>query len=186
VAWLLFAYFSGHDVFSLVILALLPIFAVANLVIINRARRRLADPTARRDETTGQVLSPVQIGTFPIAQVQQQRWTGAVDMPGSMGRMHAITPLGVLELFGPQLSLRVRPRFLMVMFGATQLVVSPAEVEAVFPARVRLRYAAIGIRPHNQPPSYFLVVGQDRAPILSAIAASGFPVQWEERRYSVS
>jgi hypothetical protein len=56
-------------------------------------------------------------------------------MPGSMGRMNASTPLAVLELSGPQLSLRVRPRFLMAMFGAKPLAVSPAEVEAVFPAR---------------------------------------------------
>jgi hypothetical protein len=184
--WLLFAYFNGHDAFALVILALLPVFAVANLVIVNRTRGRLADPTTRRDETTGLVLSPGQIGTYPTMQIERYRWTGAADMPGSMGRMHASMPLGVLELYGGQLSIRVRPRFLMVMFGAKPLVVSPADVEAVFPARVRLRYAAIGVRPRNQPPAYFLVMGQDRTPILNAIAASSFLVEWEERRYSIS
>ena len=185
VAWLLFAYFNGHDAFALVILALLPFFAVANLVILNRARGRLADPATRRDSHTGQIVSPVLTQPPPDRRIQEQRWIGAADVPGSMGRMNATMPLGVLELSGALLTLRVRPRFLTAMFGAKPLVVSPAEVDAIFPARGRLRSSATGIRPHGTPPSYFLL-GGDRASILSAIAAAGFPVQWEERSYSYS
>jgi hypothetical protein len=105
-------------------------------------------------------------------------------MPGSMGRMNASTPLAVLELSGHSLTLRVRPSFLASMFGAKALVVSPDEVEAVYPARGRLRYKAICIRPLKQPPSYFLTVGSDRASILSAIASAGFHVEWDERGFS--
>lgn len=185
VAWLLFAYFDGHNTFALVILALLPIFAVANLVIINRARGRLVDPTTRRDSPTGQIVPPVVVQPPPDQWTQVQRWTGAADVPGSMGRMNASVPLGVLELSAGVLTLRVRPGFLAAVFGAKPLVVAPREVDAIFPARGRLRSSAIGIRPHGAPPSYFLL-GGDRASILSAIAAAGFPVEWEERSYSSS
>ena len=116
-------------------------------------------------------------------KIQQLRWIGAADIPGSMGRMNASVPLGVLELASGRLTLRVRPGFLATMFGATALVVTPADVEAVFPARAKLRYRAIGIRRIGEPPSYFILRG-DRPPILSAVAAAGFPVQWEERDYS--
>jgi hypothetical protein len=64
--------------------------------------------------------------------------------------------------------------------------VSPSDVEAVFPARGRLRSAAIGIRPRNEPPAYFFTVGQDRSVILTTLATAGFPVDWNERRYSYS
>jgi hypothetical protein len=185
VAWLLFAYLNGHNTFALVIVALLPFFVVANLVIINRARGRLADPATRRDSPTGQIVAPVLMQLPPDRWTQGQRWTGAADVPGSTGRINASVPLGVLELSGGVLTLRVRPRFLAAMFGAKPLIVAPAEVDAIFPARGRLRSSAIGIRPHGAPPSYFLV-GRDRAPILSAVAAAGFPVQWEERSYSSS
>jgi hypothetical protein len=66
------------------------------------------------------------------------------------------------------------------------LIVTPRDVEAIFPARTRLRSKAIGIRPHGQPPSYFLTVANDRSVILNSIANRGFPVQWDERRYSSS
>jgi hypothetical protein len=174
VAWLLFAYFHGHVTFALVILALVPFSAVANVVIVNRARARLANPAMRRDSPTGQTLSPLLVQRAPEPPNPMQRWTGAADVPGSMGRMNATVPLGVLELSGTQLTLRVRPRFLTAMFGA-----------AVFPARGRQRSRAIGIRPHGSPPSYFLL-GGDRTLILSAIAAAGFPVQCDERSYSSS
>jgi hypothetical protein len=98
--------------------------------------------------------------------------------------MNASTPLAVLELSDRSLTLRVRPGFLASLFGAKALVVAPEQVESVFPARGRLRSKAIGIRPLKQPPSYFLTVGADRAQILSAIAAGGFPVEWEEHDFS--
>jgi hypothetical protein len=82
-------------------------------------------------------------------------------------------------------------------FGVEPLSLSPAEVEAVYPARGRLRAPAIGIRPLHGPPSYFLTApgrlrwyfgpwSGDRASILSAIEAAGFPVEWEERNFSRS
>ena len=178
VLWFLFVYFHGGGFFALVLICLIPVFAVANVVIITRSRRRLSDPAVRRDRPTGETVAPV-LTPGPFG-----RWTGAADMPGSMGRMNASTPLAVLELSGSSLTLRVRPSFLASLFGAKALVVSPDQVEEVFPARGRLRSKAICIRPINQPPSYFLTVGGDRAPILSAIAAAGFRVEWDERGFS--
>ena len=183
IGWFLFFYFDTHSPVALVLLALIPVSAVVNLVIINRRRGRLADPAARRDTLTGEVVPPISPLQMPLAEIHQQRWTGAVDMPGSMGRMNASVPLGILELSGNRITLRVRPAFLATMFGSKPLIVTPAQVEVVFPARGRLRYRAIGIRPRNEPPCYFLL-GGDRQFILSAIAAAGFHVQWEERVYS--
>jgi hypothetical protein len=62
--------------------------------------------------------------------------------------------------------------------------VEPTGVEAVFPAKGRLRYPAICIRPLGQPPFYFLL--RDRQSILTTLATAGFPVEWEERAYSQS
>ncbi len=74
--------------------------------------------------------------------------------------------------------------FLNKMFGIQRLSVNPESVSAIYPSRARLRTKAIAIRPKHEPPSYFLTVGNDRSTILSAIAAAGFPVEWDERRYS--
>src|SRR5438105_3588548 len=120
------------------------------------------------DSAARQFRGSTRCDTFPLArdQIQAQRWSGAADVPGAMGRVHATVPLGVLELSGAVLTLRVRPRLLAAMFGAKPLVLAPAEVDAIFPARGRLRSSAIGIRPRGAPPSYFLR-GGDRTPILS-------------------
>ncbi len=186
IAWLLLFYFETRDAFALVPVFLLPVSAVANLAIVNRSRGRLADPGARRDSLTGDVVAPDPALSLPLGPTQQLRWTGAADVPGSMGRMNASTPLGVLEIAPGRLTLRVRPRFMASLFGARALVMTPADVEVIFPARRKLRYRAVGIRPYDEPPSYFIVPGGNRGPILSAVAAAGFPVQWEERDYSYS
>ena len=44
-------------------------------------------------------------------------WTGAADLPGTMGRMNATTPLAVLEVANQTLTLRLRPHFLGSLFG---------------------------------------------------------------------
>lgn len=186
IAWLLLFYFKTRDAFALVLLFLLPVSAVANVAIVNRSRGRLADPNARRDSLTGDVVAPDPALSLPLRTTQQLRWTGAADVPGSMGRINASTPLGVMEIAPGRLTLRVRPRFMTSIFGAKALVVAPADVEVIFPARRQLRYRAVGIRPLGEPPSYFITPRENRALVLSAAAAAGFPVQWEERDYSYS
>jgi hypothetical protein len=180
----LFIYFHEHSDFGILIAALTPTFVAINVGTIHRSRRRLAEPGKRADTPTGEVLIPVIAP--PISGLMPARWVGAADMVGGLGRMNASTPLGVLELSGQSLTLRVRPRFLARIFGVQPLVVEPNEVEAVFPSRGRLRTRAICIRPLQQPPSYFLTVGGDRSAILSAIASGGFPVDWNERAFSFS
>jgi hypothetical protein len=105
-------------------------------------------------------------------------------VPGGLGRVNASTPLAVLELDAETLTLRIRPQFMQRIFGVQILVVKPDDVEVICPSRGRLRYKAIAIRPKARPPSYFLM--GDRSAILSAISVAGFPVEWEERRYSVA
>lgn len=183
VAWFLFFYFQTHSAFALVLIALIPVFAVLNVGRTNRARERQVDQSARRDVRTGSVLAPPAGYPF-VPYVQPTRWIGAADVPGTLGRMSASTPLAILELVGQELTLRIRPAFLSSLFGMKSLKIQPSEVDAVFPAKGRLRYPAICIRPHNEPPFYFLL--GDRAYILSALSVAGFPVEWEERAYSPS
>jgi hypothetical protein len=182
VAWFLLFYFQTHSDFALVLIALLPVFAALNILLINGKRARQADLAARRDVPTGRWISPqpTSYGAPPSAA----RWTGAADIPGELGRMNASTPLAVLELTGSQLTLRIRPSFLSKLFGMSELHVVPGDVDAVFPAKGRLRSPAICVRPHGQPPFYFLL--GDRSSILTSIAAAGFPVEWQERTYSPS
>jgi hypothetical protein len=185
IAWLLFSYFDTHDGFVLILLILIPVFAVINVATVNRSRGRLADTGARRDSLTGDVIAPGQVRGSPPSNIQPLRWIGAANVPASLGRMNASTPLGVLELELGRITLRIRPEFLAKMFGFEALVASPADVESVFPARVRFGYRAVGIRPFGKPPYYFLCAG-DRGSILSTVAAAGFLVQWDERKYSYS
>ncbi|HUC12920.1 MAG TPA: hypothetical protein VMS00_00575 [Acidimicrobiales bacterium] len=158
-------------------------FAVLNIRLINRGRERQRDPAARRDVRTGTLLSPRT--TVPYGSgVAFGRWVGAASVPSNLGRMNASTPLAVLELNGPLLTLRIRPQVLSKLFGVQALRVEPGGVEAIFPAKGRLRYPAICIRPRGEPPFYFLL--GDRASILTTLAAAGFPIEWEERAYSPS
>jgi hypothetical protein len=180
----LFIYFGAHQAFGLVIAALAGPAALFNLLFAARSQRRLADPSARLDQLTGQIVTPVPAFAAPIGRMPVTRWVGAADVPSGLGRTNVTFPLGLLELTGPALTLRIRPAFLTGMFGMKPLVVSPREVEAVFPARVRLRSAAIGIRPYGQPPSYFLTLDNNRAAILTALGDAGFPIEWSEHKFS--
>ena len=182
-AWFLYFYFQTHSPIAFVLIGLLPVFAVLNVRLINRGRERQRDPAARRDVHTGALLSPWATAPYGSG-VPFGRWVGAASVPGNLGRMNASTPLAVLELNGPLLTLRIRPRFISKLFGMSTLRVEPDGVEAIFPAKGRLRYPAICIRPRGEPPFYFLL--GDRASILTTLAAAGFPVEWEERAYSPS
>jgi hypothetical protein len=183
VAWYLLIYFDTHNASALWFLSLIPVFAVINVATINWKRGRLTNPDTRRDSLTGEAVVPTEVPSSTQKSTQSLRWVGAANVPGSLGRMNASTPLGVLELVPERITFRLRPRFLTSMFGAKPLVVAPADVEAVFPVRMRFGYRAIGIRPVGAPPYYFLCAGR-RDSILSAVSAAGFPVQWEERKYS--
>jgi hypothetical protein len=183
IAWFLYFYFQTHSPIAFVLIGLLPVFAVLNIRMINRGRERQRDPAARRDVHTGVSLAPRTAAPYGSG-VPSGSWVGAADVPGNLGRMSASAPLAVMELHGPLLTLRIRPQFLSKLFGVRTLRVEPVGVEAIFPAKGRLRYPAICIRPHGEPPFYFLL--GDRASILTTIAAAGFPVEWEERAYSPS
>jgi hypothetical protein len=184
VAWGLLLYFHWHLGFGLVLAVLTPLFAGINFLIFRRGQRRLFDPGSRSHGLTGETLEKTPHLLPSAVPLQSYQWVGAADTPGGMGRFNASYPLGVLELDGQSLTLRVRPAFLARLFGGHPLVVVPDQVEVVFPSRARLRYKAIGIRPLHQPPSYFLTMGSDRASILSAIASAGFPMDWNEHKFS--
>jgi hypothetical protein len=163
-----------------------------------RSRRRLDDPTRREDHRTGQRLNRPAAIQMTATLDSATQWVGAADVPGLFWRVGATVPLAVLEIVDSSLILRVRLEALARWTcGVEPLVVSPSEVEAIFPARGRLRASAIGIRPVHGPPYYFLTApagprwyvgtrSADRPSILSAIEAAGFPVDWDERSFSRS
>jgi hypothetical protein len=191
-------YLGQHSYFGLAI----AVWAVAGTPIVwcwhVRNSRRLHDPARRSDRRTGRTLTPPSATGTAAAGDHAHEWTGAADVPTPFGRINATNPLAVLAIVDSKLTLHVRPQPLARWTrGVEPLALSPAEVEAVFPARARLRAPAIGIRPLHGPPSYFLTapgpvrwyIGQwssDRASILEAIEAAGFPVDWEERAFSRS
>jgi hypothetical protein len=183
VAWFLHFYFQTHSAMALILIALIPVFAVLNILRVNKARERQRDPGARRDVPTGGAVAPQTAIPYGSA-AHAARWVGAADVPGDLGRVKATTPLAVLELRGPLLMLWIRPQFISRLFGMRTLRVEPTGVDAIFPAKGRLRSSAICIRPHGQPPFYFLL--GDRASILTTLDAAGFPVEWQERTYSPS
>jgi len=120
IAWFLVFYFQTHSPVALVLLGLLPVSAVLSIPWVNRRRQRQGDLGARTDVHTGTVLAPQTV--FPYgAPVASGRWVGAADVPGGLGRMNASTPLAVLELNGPVLTLRIRPQLLSRLFGAMSL-----------------------------------------------------------------
>jgi hypothetical protein len=159
-----------------------------------RARHRLYDSTRREDCRTGQTLTPPLVTEVIGIPDGATQWIGGADLPGLYWRITTGSPWAVLELVESSLILRMRPEGLArLAWGIETFVVSPSEVEAVFPACGRLRVPAIGIRPLHGPPSYFLTApwyarsrSADRRAILSAIEAAGFSVEWEERRFSRS
>jgi hypothetical protein len=192
IAFGLFIFFHLHTGYGVVLAALFPIFGAVNLRRVRQRQAALEDPSAdgggsftRGDEPTGQTLSPTTDLVLPAAGwTPSYRWVGAANLDTGLRRVNVSTPLAVLELAGRTLTLRVRPAFLGRFVGARPLVLDTGGVELVFPARTRLRTAAIGIRPRRGRVSYFLTAGIDRASILTAAEQSGFPVDWNEYRYS--
>ena len=169
---------------------------IAPIVWWQRLRRAggLYDSTRRKDGLTGKTLAAPLVAE---QGAQASRWIGAGDIATPLGRVTTTYQVAVLEIVDGRLILRLRPGSLMraLMRTLSPLSLSPTDVEAVFPARGRLRIPAIGIRPVDGPPAYFLTasrlvpwyfgrVSGDRAVILSAIQAAGFPVDWDERRFS--
>ena len=189
-------YLADHWVFGL----FLAVWAgvITPILVWQRLRRarNLYGSTRRTDERTGETLARPGVAESASARGAARRWIGAADLPSPLGRMTTSYQLALLEVVGGVLFLRLRAEPLMrLMFRVQTLSLRPDEVEAVFPARSRFRIPAIGIRPRQGPPSYFLTaagplrwyfgqISSDRAEILAAIESAGFPVSWEERRFS--
>ena len=102
-------------------------------------------------------------------------------MIGSFGRVNASAPLAVLQLTRPRLTLRIRPRFLALLFGTKPVVLTPREVTEIYPMKASFGGSGVGVQPRGAPVAFFWVVGRCE-PILSACADAGFNVTWAERR----
>jgi hypothetical protein len=191
-------YFTDHSAFGLLIAVWAGVIAPITWWQKLRRTKSLHDRTSRTDEVTGKTFSPPGRPKQRSASQQGRRWRGAADLPTSLGRVTTTAQVAILEIVDGTLTLRLRPYSLMRrVLRVETLRLRPADTEAVFPARARLRLPAIGIRPMHGPPSYFVTaswwlpwyfgrISRDRSAILAAIESAGFPVTWEERRFSRS
>jgi hypothetical protein len=188
-------YLADDSVYALVLAGWALVVTPIVLLRRVRTRRRLFDPARRTDPPTGATIEhPSATGRA----VQDSRWTGGADVPTSFGRVNATNPLGVLELRGTTLVFQIRPvRLVKCQMGIEPLIITPSQVATIYPARSLVRTPAIAIRPLHGPPYYFLTAlgrlrwyggpwSWDRASILAAIEAAGFPVEWHERTFSRS
>lgn len=110
-----------------------------------RARRRLYDSTRREDCQTGQSLKPPSVTDVIGTPAGVTQWIGGADLPGLYWRITTGLPWAVLELVESSLILRMRPQELArLAWGIEAFVVSPPEIEAVFPTYGRFGSPAIG------------------------------------------
>jgi hypothetical protein len=188
-------YLADHSLYALFLAGWAVIVTPIVLLRRLRTRRRLFEPARRTDRPTGATIERPSAGGD---ELRDNRWTGAADVPTPFGRINATNPLGVLELQNTILIFRLRPGWLVKwQIGVEPLIATPSQVSTIYPARTRLRTPAIAIRPLHGPPYYLLTAlgslhwyagpwSADRASILAAIEAAGFPVEWRERTFSRS
>jgi hypothetical protein len=135
---------DGDRPAGLFLLVLRPLFTGLYLALIWASGRRVGSA----GEPTGKTLTRMPPGAAPGSAECQAR-TGGGNVPGnSFGRMNASMPLAVLELAGPRLTLRFRPRAIVAMFGARATTTwQPSDVNGVYPVRGRLPPRAHPDRP---------------------------------------
>jgi hypothetical protein len=123
------------------------------------------------------------ISRFPLPTTQLKgnmtdtsfhRWVGAGTMPGNLGYMQATLPLAVLELAGPALIFRLRPRFLAKLTGIQALVIRPGDDVAITPVKSKATWQGIEINVPGTPAYTFWTTS--RAEILSSLENVGFTV----------
>lgn len=148
----------------------------AALVVLGRWRFRRSRPGSQTGRT---LVASVSSSDEPSAA---SRWIGGANLPGAFGRTNATKPLAVLELEPSSLKLRVRPKLLAGMFGASSMTVPRSDDVEVFPVRGRLGTRGVGVRGNETAPARFWTSQPEE--VLHAHASADWPVSWDERRIS--
>lgn len=117
-----------------------------------------------------------------VADTAELRVVGAVSVPTRSGRrLSATWPLGVLQVDGQRISLRVRSGF-----GAVDLAVAaPSELREVYLLkRLLLSGAGVGFRDNEDRDFYFWTMGGDATArrILESLRRRGYDVDDTPRR----
>jgi hypothetical protein len=157
------------------ILGVTSIIANAGLTVVRRwrlGRSRPGSPTGRT------LVPPPELELAPSAAM---RWTGGANVPGSLGRINATSPLAVLELTGPSLHLYFRPRPIARLFGIGPVTATNSDNLEAFPVKGKLGASGVGVGRSGDAVVYFWTT--QREEVLQALASAGFRVTWEERRY---
>jgi hypothetical protein len=158
------------------IVAMVTTIANAAMVVLGRWRLRGSGPGSR----TGRTLVPsVSSSDEPSAAT---RWVGGANLPGTLGRINATTPLAVLDLGPSSITLGIRPKLLAGMFGVSSITLTRSDDAEVFPVRRRLGTRGVGVRRNQAAPVYFWTTQPEE--VLQAVASADWPVSWDERRFA--
>jgi hypothetical protein len=150
---------------------------IANVSLIVLARWRLG--RSRAGTLTGRTPVP-PAGSAPGSS-PALRWVGGANVPGSLGRMNATSPLAVLELTDSSLNLYCRPRLIARLFGIGRVVATNSDGLEAFPVTGKMGASGVGLGRSGDAVVYFWT--KRREDVLQALASAGFRVSWGERRY---
>lgn len=145
-------------------------------------RRQPSEP----GELTGTSLDVTRAGQSDAWVGQQvtlqgvKSWTGGANVPGPMGRINSTYPLAVLKVAPEGMTLRLRPRIVARLVGASGFTATPSEMDLIFPVK-GWTSGGVGLVRHGAPVVYFFT--RQRLAILNALVAAGFRVSPEERRF---
>jgi hypothetical protein len=187
VGFVLFAYLVIHAPLWFVLLAL-----VAAMVEVVRLLTHQRESVTAMGNPTGVTIVPATTTAVTLGSDAAFRWRGGANMPGRWGRVY-VSAFAVLDLVGSTLTLEIHPRLLgRWADDRGRLVVHASEGADIFPVSGSWRQGwdrsgfgtrgGIGLRPEGRPVCYFAT--DRRVEVLGALAAAGFTVNWEERRFS--
>jgi hypothetical protein len=160
------------------------IFAIAvtmangGVVVLGRWRLRRSRAGPPR---TGRTLVPP--ASSPAGLSAATRWVGGANLPGTLGRTNATTPLAVLRLGSSSISLDVRPKLVARMVGLSPITVTRSDNVVVFPVRSRFGTRGVGVGQKGVAPLYFWTTKREE--VLQALASADWSVSWDERRFTL-
>ena len=102
---------------------------------------------------TGRTLVPLTSSSAGLSAAT--RCVGGANLPGTLGRTNATTPLAVLRLGSSSISLDVRPKLVARMVGLSPIIVTRSDNVVVFPARSRFGTRGVGVGQKGAARLYF-------------------------------
>jgi hypothetical protein len=117
----------------------------------------------------------------PDASVRQ--WASGGYVPGHFGLWGISGPLIVVEVAGPRIAVRLRPKFLARLLGAAPLIAEPGTAVTITTSKLRagwgwfIKFQLPGKRPYS-----FMTTTARKNEVLSCLADVGFEVSPAEHK----